>query len=284
MSPQVTLPKEIEKNLSNANLVYAMLPTSSHTLGIYDEDWLHAIHDKDAMVIDISELKASDLFTKLDCTYQDSNNKLEFDEKRSPLLKALKNAKTVVLKGAWSSELAATLHPLLVERSLSNAPCGKLILLHDNKELFPIMPEAIKNNVLHHQEKAFIQTKAEFDERFEKVDHVLKDSCFVLLSGPTGAGKTHFVQNDWQQGDPHCHYGESSIEKWARDRRLGIKTLFIDEANITNRQWSELEGLFNTPPALYINAKYIPLTSSYKVIFAGNPNNYGGGKADPKLF
>ena len=45
--------------------------------------------------------------------------------------------------------------------------------------------------------------------------------------------------------------GEEAMLAWANDDRPGIKTLFIDEANISSRQWSELEGLYSQSAAVY---------------------------------
>ena len=44
---------------------------------------------------------------------------------------------------------------------------------------------------------------------------------------------------------------------------------------MTNKQFSEFEGLFNRPPGILINGQYYALTDKHKVIFAGNPLDYG---------
>ena len=68
---------------------------------------------------------------------------------------------------------------------------------------------------------------------------------------------------------------EDAIEDWAKDTSDARKILFIDEANLSPRQWSEFEGLFQTPAHILVNGVIYLLTSQHKVIFAGNPLSYG---------
>ncbi|OGV49061.1 MAG: hypothetical protein A3F46_09360 [Legionellales bacterium RIFCSPHIGHO2_12_FULL_42_9] len=107
---------------------------------------------------------------------------------------------------------------------------------------------------------------------------------FVFLAGMTGVGKTTFIKEIWKLAHPNMHFGESELGAWAKDRRPGIKTLFIDEANLSARQWRVFEGLFNKPPGIMVDNEYVPLTPEHKVIFAGNPVSYGGGRHLPDLF
>ncbi|NNM58509.1 MAG: hypothetical protein HKM04_01675 [Legionellales bacterium] len=78
--------------------------------------------------------------------------------------------------------------------------------------------------------------------------------------------------------------GEPSLKAWVEDSSDKLKVLFIDEANIGSRQWSEFEGLFNSPPSILIDGKIHMLTPEHKVIFAGNPLSYGQGRSLPSLF
>ena len=80
------------------------------------------------------------------------------------------------------------------------------------------------------------------------------------------------------------YMGEANKLAWVNDHSKGLKTLFIDEANISLRQWSEFEGLFCKPPHLLIGNKVVKLTDEHKVIFAGNPLSYGGERQLPSLF
>ena len=107
----------------------------------------------------------------------------------------------------------------------------------------------------------------------------------MYLTGPTAVGKSTFVEKDLTtQPDVIPYFGEVQMEAWAKDQTPGTKYLFIDEENITTRQWSEMEGLLNKPPGILIKNIFYPLSSSHKVIFAGNPLSYGGERKLSPLF
>jgi len=118
-------------------------------------------------------------------------------------------------------------------------------------------------------------------KRIVSVNNILSIMPYVFLSGLTGVGKSTFVQKDFlahirnQKPAGRLYQGESDIKNWAVDTDSGKKILFIDEANLSSHQWSEFEGLYQTPPRLFINGEYFTLTEDHKVIFAGNPVSYG---------
>lgn len=127
--------------------------------------------------------------------------------------------------------------------------------------------------------------KEAFDNaRVSAVEAALSNAPFVFLAGMTGVGKTSFILNLWKDKSASLYIGESNLLLWATDATPGTKTLFIDEANISSRQWSEFEGLLNTPPGILIGHQYFMLSSEHKVIFAGNPAGYGGERHLPSLF
>jgi hypothetical protein len=112
--------------------------------------------------------------------------------------------------------------------------------------------------------------------RLEKVNRILANGPYVFLTGLTAVGKSTFVEKSFKTSPMHQLYqGETNVRSWAVDKSAKQKILFIDEANLSRRQWSEFEGLFNTPPGILIDGEYYPLTAQHKVIFAGNPVNYG---------
>ena len=134
----------------------------------------------------------------------------------------------------------------------------------------------------HSEEKANAFVK----KRLTQVSAVLKHAPYVYLTGPTAVGKSTFVENNLAtQPGVTLYSGESRMAEWAKDEsKEGMKVLFIDEANITARQWTEMEGLFNTPPGILINDIYYPLSANHKVVFAGNPLSYGGERQASPLF
>lgn len=111
--------------------------------------------------------------------------------------------------------------------------------------------------------------------RLHTVNNHLAASPFIFLTGLTAVGKSTFVEKYLPAENRKLYHSESAISDWAKDRSDQQKILFIDEANITARDWSEFEGLFNHPPSIIINGEYVELTNQHKVVFAGNPVSYG---------
>jgi broad-specificity NMP kinase len=96
----------------------------------------------------------------------------------------------------------------------------------------------------------------------------------LYLSGLTGVGKTTFIEKHLSKApNVTVYYGEEQQKHWAEDKSDNLKVLFIDEANITPRQWSEFEGLFRKKPSIVIEGQLYTLSedNSHVVVFAGNP-------------
>lgn len=121
-------------------------------------------------------------------------------------------------------------------------------------------------------------------ERRRAIATQLALSPMIFLAGLSGTGKSTFVVNELCQSGESLYLGEESIERWARDGSPGRKYLFIDEANLSARSWSEFEGIFNNPPTLFINGVLHNLSPDHKVIFAGNPLSDGAGRSLAPLF
>lgn len=133
--------------------------------------------------------------------------------------------------------------------------------------------------------------------RLDSVLKVLNKHPFVFLAGASGVGKTTFIDHVLSKDAriSAIFMGEQYIKAWAAaggssehgmdegsDSKIII--LFIDEANIAGRNWSEFEGLFQEKPHIIMDGKVHALTPNHKVIFAGNPLSYGGGRTLPSLF
>ncbi len=111
--------------------------------------------------------------------------------------------------------------------------------------------------------------------RLTQVNAVLNIQPYVFLTGLTGVGKSTFVETELCKEDI-LYQSENDIENWALDATSEKRLiLFIDEANLSHRQWTEFEGLYQKPPNVLVNGKLYPLTQNHKVVFAGNPVNYG---------
>ncbi|CEG55929.1 AAA family ATPase [Legionella fallonii] len=122
-----------------------------------------------------------------------------------------------------------------------------------------------------------------YKDRLQAVELALQHNPFVFIAGKTGVGKTSFIRSFWKSKHQALHEGEQALKDWVFDTRPGLKVLFIDEANMAYTQWSMFEGLLHNPPTLLIDNKLIRLTSEHKVIFAGNPQAYGGDRQLPSF-
>lgn len=278
LAPGVALPREL---LDGRELSYRVMPAVSHTQFLSGSE--RPLIDGESIWIDIRDVAVADLLDSLPATYSETEHRFAFNKKAGFLPQALAAGATVILQGDWPPQLAQALQALVLARLQQREAQGRLLIMSETATPFSSMTPATEIPRLPSQLEP-IQRQASFDQRLTAVEAILQERPFVLLTGATGVGKTWFVQKQWMQSHPHCHYGEDQILDWIQDARPGFKTLFIDEANLSSRNWSEFEGLFNQPPTLFYQGVYYRLTPEHKVIFAGNPLTYGGERQLPSLF
>jgi hypothetical protein len=128
-------------------------------------------------------------------------------------------------------------------------------------------------------------TNTYMETRKHAINMILATEPYVFLAGLSGVGKSAFVTGELCRPTDVLYQGEPALLAWANDTTPGKrKLLFLDEANLSTSDWSAFEGLFNTPPGILIDGEYCLLTSEHKVIFAGNPVNYGSERKLAPLF
>ena len=129
------------------------------------------------------------------------------------------------------------------------------------------------------------QTEAFKAARASAVKAVLAQEPYVFLTGLSGVGKTSFVLEVFGCDAYQFYQGESYLEDWAQDATpTKQKILFIDEANLSDTDWTVFEGLYHRPRGLLIEGRIIPISDEHKVIFAGNPVSYGEGRRLASFF
>jgi hypothetical protein len=131
-------------------------------------------------------------------------------------------------------------------------------------------------------------TKAIIKEQLQDILSRLSESPMAYLSGLTGVGKTTFVEKYLSKApNVTVYFGEENIKKWADDKSKKLKIIFIDEANIGQRQWSEFEGLLLDEPSIVTKDGqhyFLNKDRTHVVLFAGNPLNYGNDRQLAPLF
>jgi AAA domain (dynein-related subfamily) len=263
----------------------------------------------DWVVIDASELKACDLIQSIKGAIQGDD--FVFQQRDQALIQLLNNNKKVILKGALANELIDELVPFMHQRSSS----GKLLLVTES----PISGlSSYEHQFQRDKNLSFIEEKTRrergdktykgldkitskislppfspdtsaidtqdfIDARKQQVMENLKSQPYIFIAGLTGVGKSRFIESELSK-DHDIFLG--NIKEWAEKKPIDGKMniLFIDEANLSPQQWSEFEGLFQKKPGMVIDGQYVPLSENHKVIFAGNPLNYGDDRKIAPLF
>ncbi|QDQ40438.1 hypothetical protein E3226_008585 [Legionella geestiana] len=119
--------------------------------------------------------------------------------------------------------------------------------------------------------------------RLAQVNAVLQEAPFIFLTGLTGVGKTTFV-NKYLAREATVYQGENALVSALNDPREGRKIIYVTEANLHLRQWSECEGLFHTPPTLPVNGELVTIPDSIRFVFDGNPVSYGDDRSLATFF
>ncbi|QDQ38957.1 hypothetical protein E3226_000325 [Legionella geestiana] len=119
--------------------------------------------------------------------------------------------------------------------------------------------------------------------RLAQVNAVLQEAPFIFLTGLTGVGKTTFV-NKYLAREAVVYQGENALASALNDPREGRKIIYVTEANLHLRQWSECEGLFHTPPTLPVNGELVTIPDSIRFVFDGNPVSYGDDRSLATFF
>lgn len=121
------------------------------------------------------------------------------------------------------------------------------------------------------------------EHRKAQVYQTLERAPYVYLSGLTGVGKSQFVEKGCVE---HQIFKEKNdLLEWAQARPFNNEflILFFDEANLANSEWMGFEGMFALRPYVFVEGQLFELTRNHKVIFAGNPAQYGDDRKIPKL-
>jgi hypothetical protein len=279
VAPEVMLPAELS---APENLPRSQWPRVLHT------EWVvHAPEaiPSNAMIIEVDELTSADLLTTIDAQYLEAEDRFQFATREGFLLKALNDGNTVILKGRWPEALRQQKENVIAERlQTKDKVKGKLILVGENEQTFLCMPPAFQSML--GPSVSIKEQAVAYEARFSALDKALETTSLACLTGATGAGKTQFMKTTWRKYHS-CFYGEAAIVDWINivpKETEKFITLFIDEVNLTEAQRSMFAGLYNNPPCVFFKGNYYGLSNKHRVVFARNPNSYGGERREIALF
>ena len=118
------------------------------------------------------------------------------------------------------------------------------------------------------------------------IDGLKNNNPYVYLTGLTGVGKTTFVKKTFSKENGYNLFHEAgSIATWAMASDKSNPVLFLDEANMSARDWVIFEGMFQSQPrGMVEKGVFYELSPKHHVIFAGNPSSYGDERKRSKFF
>ncbi|MCW5584182.1 MAG: AAA family ATPase [Gammaproteobacteria bacterium] len=102
----------------------------------------------------------------------------------------------------------------------------------------------------------------------------LKDKPFVFLVSESGAGKSYLMEHrlsELESGVKIYH----DVKEWTQSTAT-YPILFIDEANISKEDYFFFDNLAKGERVIWLNGNKYTLSENHKVVFAGNPDRYGG--------
>lgn len=301
LAPNVVLPDELEFLVLNHGPQQAL--NKQNNIEVYltkDIDNVSAAilkSNKSAKVITVSEHEQSDIFYKID---RINNNNL-FQESISDVWQALRNKETIILRGHVSPFLADGLASLITQgyflhNGIKETINGRLIIVSDSEEL-NYCQGIVENNPLIEtttiNEGPLIEAEQEqelakeisdkwFKNRIDLLETALARKPWVYIEGPTGCGKSTVVNFGLSDKKYIIFDGINHFEEWVNYKGEKTPVMFIDEANLTGKNFAIFRDLEGPNPAILLQGKYIPL-KNHRVIFAGNPTSYGAGRHDPEL-
>jgi hypothetical protein len=192
---------------------------------------------------------------------------------------------TVEEKKEFLAEPYSRLEPYLTTESLSRLQARARIAENDPWRGMRRLERSSQKEEPLNIATAAAQAGDFWKQRVEIFAKALHKLPFVFLAGHSGVGKSTFMEREVGAKET-LYLNEAGVKAWAQDcvDNGKKKVLFIDEANLTSKNWSQFEGLMHEPRRILIDGTLHELTSAHKVVFAGNPLNYGDERQAPSLF
>ena len=270
-------------------------------------------NNKNILTLHVEDYTASDFLYGL--KYNPDEDKtlkpFKFSFEQSDILKKLKSNTDIILTGDFSEQLLYELEEIVSKQEITLPTTetikftGKLRLkinkingetLDSNHELYKRY-DNVKYVTLNNEEQKILEQNEEHEEdisserfihaRLETLKEKIGKYNLLKITGETGVGKSSTIKKLAEQSSNlDITFGLENFVGWAEKGAEGEdKILFIDEVNIKDMHFTMFAPMIeNTTPTLLYKNKLYDITNKHKVIFASNPESYGGGRFKPSLF
>ena len=237
-------------------------------------------------------------------------------------MKELEKGKNIVLTGNFSIELLYELEEIVSKQEITLPTgenikfAGKLVLDINKVNGDPVLKDSCVFNRFANNPYVSVTPKnlndgtedyvedcpEDFDENIKADDFILTRKRYLQqqiesnklfkLMGPSGVGKSSIIKELQKDTNNNIDItiGLENLDSWASDPedaadKNKLKVLFIDEANIKDMHFTMFSPMLNSDEATILyQGKLYNLTNKHKVVFASNPEEYGGGRFKPDLF
>lgn len=267
------------------------------------------IEHSEAQIIDISGIKDS-VINIMDAHLDIENKTIIMNQETGFLLKSLQEGKKVILKGNFDERLINILSPFLIpnnQKSEHYKYVSNLTLVADSNVHLNLVNYIQINEKVEIQEQKTYKKSMLIDmnlsaeelikQRLKLIRDALVKEKYVFIAGPTGCGKTEFINNlpkymkDFKEESELEYEIHTDIKKWIESQSCDKKhVLFLDEANLTGNIHSHswIENLYNQDePFVIYKGRKINVTKNHFVIMAGNLTDdiyYTGARITPYIF
>jgi hypothetical protein len=311
-SPRIIITNNIEESLKE--LIKALESSQSESSRTKT---INLVNVEDILYGDLFGKNQHKIVTK-----DDGSQHFAFEKIETALKAKLEAGETVILKGEFSHELLSLLHPQILDLqknfsnlhfiiedknvSKSRPRSSKLSWLDPSFYEVKYSPEVAKKTMegkiaredypiaessIPHDSEA--QADTFIKERKDKLLEFLQENPILQIFGHSGVGKSSLLRNLKESGlkeknDVAVYNELSSLEAWSQDKSAKTKILVIDEFNVDgSTNFTLFRDLANNPTQfpreIFHDGKSVTLTENHKVVFLGNPPNYGN-RFTQKLF
>lgn len=286
---------------TNSDYVKAKIYVSNN-IDVTVQTLLQSSEYEQAIVIDVSGITDNQLLDIINAKIDVGNKNFTIEQKQGIVIDYLMQNEKVILKGHFDSRLINNLSSFLIpnnEKSPHYKYVTNLTLVANSNEYLNKFSYIERYEKLEIKEEETYSNSETMDLNISADELVNKrlgainsgftnNKKYLVISGPTGGGKTEFVLKELPKHGYEIHADIKNIETWAKSTTENVKiALFIDEGNFGDEHsLSWIENLKQPQPFIIYKGVKINVTKQHVVIIACNLANqlYGGERVIPYIF